>query len=138
MTVKNGKLEFTRGSPVWVEKTLSGSNSPFSLSFDYYFSEIEGFFDVFINDIWVDTVRASDDFINEWRTETIFLGDEAFLGDSFKLTIYTDGPHGSQMFVDNLRLGILSVPEPATAALLLVSLGLFGLTHRRRLTAVKH
>ena len=80
MTVKNGKLEFTRGSPVWVEKTLSGSNSPFSLSFDYYFSEIEGFFDVFINDIWVDTVRASDDFINEWRTETIFLGDEAFLG----------------------------------------------------------
>ena len=130
-TIEDGKLVFKRGSPVWAMSTIPGSESPFVFSFDYFFTEADGFLDLMLNDLLVASISAHDAFLNEWRHYEILLSSPIFYGANLDVAFYTDGPHGSLMYIDNLRIDVQSVPEPPTVLLMLFPIWLMLVNARK-------
>lgn len=127
-------ISLTYGSPV--SAIIEGIDIPendFLLSFDYLWSSNDGFLNIFLNDVLLDTLFAPNDVQDGYSRYSIFVLASDFLGiDVADLMFYTDGPTGQRLLISNLSLTELSssvsaniseVSEPASLlifALLLV------------------
>jgi uncharacterized membrane protein len=129
----NHVAKLIAGSPISIFQTLATPNGPFDLNFDYDFRTTSGKLDVYLGSTLVDVITAPGTITNGYTHESLLIDDLALLGlPNTTLTFELDGPHGSQILVDNVGIGRIAstqVPEPHSFALFaggLFSLFAFG------------
>ena len=123
----------TTGSPVALSTIVDTPNGPFNLLFDYQFLTTTGSLEVLLDGMLLDTIAAPPVLPAAATTRSILVDDASKFGKALELTFDFDGLTDSQVIIDDVGFGpaASSVPEPTTAAGMLLALSALGLRRRR-------
>jgi len=134
--LENSYAALETRSPIYMDMIIDTSDDSFLIYFDYQFLTASGILDVLIDDMLIGSWDSSAVSLGSWSSASFWVSNQALFGlSNANLRFAFDGPAGSKINIDNIRLGTVDlkpVPEPETLFLLVLGLTLIVMTKKKR------